>query len=136
MKSFPSLPFGLASTSSWTTKHTNMKLFLLLSLMIVIQAAENDCGLHQYEFSFFIATDNNGRDDNHFKVFQRNEEVNIFDKIVYKRSKRKVKSNTTHMFKQCLPKDGCYKVTVYDDGGDGICCEEGQGYFKAVWNGE
>lgn len=29
-----------------------------------------------------------------------------------------------------LPADGCYEFVIYDSYGDGICCVEGDGYFK------
>lgn len=34
-------------------------------------------------------------------------------------------------YKTCLPK-GCYKFTMYDDAGNGMCCSSGEGYYGII----
>lgn len=36
----------------------------------------------------------------------------------------------------CLQPNSCYKFTIYDTYGDGICCGFGLGYYKLVLNGD
>lgn len=33
-------------------------------------------------------------------------------------------------------KDGCYRFTIFDDSGDGICCDNGVGYYEIYINDE
>lgn len=39
-------------------------------------------------------------------------------------------NNTTNVEEVSLPANGCYKLVVVDDWGDGICCAYGAGYYK------
>ena len=36
---------------------------------------------------------------------------------------------------ECLDSNGCYTFTIYDEWSDGICCENGNGWFDVVVNG-
>lgn len=38
-------------------------------------------------------------------------------------------SNTTFFFEWCLALDACYTFTIFDEYGDGICCEYGDGSY-------
>jgi hypothetical protein len=38
--------------------------------------------------------------------------------------------NTLYTRSGCLPPDGSYKFTLFDDWGDGLCCTRGLGYFQ------
>ena len=40
-------------------------------------------------------------------------------------------SNTQYYGQWCLLKNKCYKFTVFDNGGNGFCCEHGEGFWKA-----
>ena len=45
-------------------------------------------------------------------------------------------SNQTYPpFSAQVDKNHCYKVYMYDDGGDGMCCSYGQGYYEIWWSG-
>jgi len=36
----------------------------------------------------------------------------------------------------CLPKFECFTLTLTDNGGDGLCCDNGDGYYKGLIDGE
>ena len=38
--------------------------------------------------------------------------------------------NTLYNWELPLPSDGCYEFRIYDVFGDGLCCSEGDGYYK------
>eukprot|EP00592_Proboscia_alata_P014929 CAMPEP_0194394622 /NCGR_PEP_ID=MMETSP0174-20130528/123955_1 /TAXON_ID=216777 /ORGANISM="Proboscia alata, Strain PI-D3" /LENGTH=723 /DNA_ID=CAMNT_0039190437 /DNA_START=588 /DNA_END=2759 /DNA_ORIENTATION=- len=44
--------------------------------------------------------------------------------------------NSTNIEVGCLPPNQCYKFTIFDDYGDGICCLEGIGSYEISWDGE
>jgi len=37
---------------------------------------------------------------------------------------------------RCLPANHCYIFAIYDSYGDGICCDEGEGWYTVTYNGE
>jgi thiol-disulfide isomerase/thioredoxin len=39
-------------------------------------------------------------------------------------------TNYAYLFEIALPKDDCYEFSIYDSYGDGICCAEGNGYYR------
>ena len=38
-------------------------------------------------------------------------------------------------YKECLPK-ACYEFTIHDTGGDGLCCEHGEGSYEVHYDGK
>jgi hypothetical protein len=42
----------------------------------------------------------------------------------------------TVIYTYCKTQPGCYIFTIYDDGGDGLCCEHGVGKYELIYNGE
>merc|ERR1711879_114532 len=46
-----------------------------------------------------------------------------------------LESNQMNSKAVCLP-DGCFTFTIYDEFGDGICCEDGEGEYSVYYNNE
>jgi hypothetical protein len=44
-------------------------------------------------------------------------------------------SNTLYEVKECLPL-GSYTFTIYDSYPDGICCQQGNGWYNLHWHGQ
>jgi len=42
----------------------------------------------------------------------------------------------TVTYTYCKTQPGCYIFTIYDDGGDGLCCDHGAGKYEFSYNGE
>lgn len=40
------------------------------------------------------------------------------------------------VWNECIPKKQCYEFTVKDSGGDGLCCDHGDGSYKFEYNGK
>lgn len=83
-------------------------------------------------FSLYMKTDGFGALDNSFKVKMRKN--GKFKKTVF--ANDSFLNNTEVTLSKCLKKTKCYKLTVYDDFGDGICCKYGNGRFQGFWNGK
>ena len=45
-------------------------------------------------------------------------------------------SNDEVVLNQCDSPDECYEVEVTDSGGDGICCGDGNGFYRVLYNGK
>ena len=45
-------------------------------------------------------------------------------------------NDTLTAYDVCMDDDECVKVEMFDKGNDGICCEDGQGYYKAFYKGK
>ena len=54
--------------------------------------------------------------------------------IVY-HSSGPLSSNTLHNISMPVNPCGVYNVYIHDDGGDGMCCSYGQGYYEIWWSG-
>jgi len=79
--------------------------------------------------------DNNGETDNWFVVKQYVESTALFTEKVMKKKRGQVLSNTHMVFEKCLPEDACYRFSLFDQSGDGICCDTGRGYYRVFWDG-
>ncbi len=81
--------------------------------------------------------DNNGETDN--LKFVCGEEICRIDCAFHGESdeekERTSLSNTRMVFEKCLPEDACYKFDLFDQTGDGICCDTGRGYYRVFWDG-
>ena len=49
---------------------------------------------------------------------------------------RYLPSNTYTEKKMCISKAQCYKFKIRDEGEDGICCEEGDGWYSIMIDGK
>ncbi len=95
----------------------------------------NPCGDPSLRLlSVVIKTDAKGEEDNFFNVKRYDEEAGRFIQRVMGRNR--LPSSKWRTFEKCLPVDACYKFTIFDNSGDGICCENGRGFFKVTWNGK
>jgi hypothetical protein len=47
-----------------------------------------------------------------------------------------LKNDSAYMPGRCVPANDCYSFTINDSGGDGICCEYGQGSFEVNVDGQ
>ena len=45
-------------------------------------------------------------------------------------------SSSLNTFNICLDKDSCHKLKMTDLESNGICCENGNGWYNAYWNGK
>jgi hypothetical protein len=45
-------------------------------------------------------------------------------------------NNTLYTEEVCVPYGGCYEFIIYDDYGDGICCDYGPGFYQVYFEGE
>ncbi len=84
--------------------------------------------------SIYIKTDAIG-EDNWFTVKRYNEEAERFRQNVMG-GRNTLPSNKENYFEKCLPADACYRFTLVDKSGDGICCENGRGFFSVTWDGK
>lgn len=88
---------------------------------------------NQDKFELVMNPDNNF-DEVYFHVFRLFANLTIDRKVFAENSYSSAAANQTSS--QCLYNAFCYKLVVYDRGGDGICCESGQGSYQSYWNGE
>ena len=51
-------------------------------------------------------------------------------------SKLQFMNKENYIFQECMRIDECYRFTIYDRRGDGICCLDGEGYYRIDFNGK
>jgi len=49
--------------------------------------------------------------------------------------KKKIKNNSLHKLEICVEDNKCHKFKILDKNDDGICCEDGYGYYKLIYGG-
>jgi len=77
-----------------------------------------------------VKTDKNG-EENRYKILP----VPGKQAIVKFGYDTPLESKTLYDDVVCLP-DDCYRFQIMDEGKDGICCENGRGYFKVYYDGD
>ena len=85
------------------------------------------------KFEVLMSPDNNFH-QTRFNVFRLNPDLSHNRKVLGKT--RYASSAPDQSSSRCLYKIFCYKLIVYDTGADGMCCEHGNGSYKAYWNGK
>tara|TARA_B100000963_G_scaffold76985_1_gene64997 strand:- start:3178 stop:4917 length:1740 start_codon:yes stop_codon:yes gene_type:complete len=71
--------------------------------------------------NFNIQADNYA-EENSWEIINTNDEIIV--------SNDNIISNQLNTFSYCQEIDSCYSLVVYDDYGDGICCDFGNGYIS------
>ena len=87
----------------------------------------------QNKFEVLMSPDNNYH-QNKFHVFRLFSNYTIDRKVLAQNNY--TSADPDQSTSRCLYTIFCYKLIVYDSAGDGICCESGNGSYKAYWNGE
>ena len=49
---------------------------------------------------------------------------------------RDFQNNDLTAYDVCMMDDDCVKIEMFDKGNDGICCGDGNGYYKAFYQGK
>eukprot|EP00555_Chaetoceros_dichaeta_P001754 CAMPEP_0198276148 /NCGR_PEP_ID=MMETSP1447-20131203/65154_1 /TAXON_ID=420782 /ORGANISM="Chaetoceros dichaeta, Strain CCMP1751" /LENGTH=1050 /DNA_ID=CAMNT_0043971071 /DNA_START=60 /DNA_END=3213 /DNA_ORIENTATION=- len=81
----------------------------------------------------YMNTDNNGGENRIFvKKQKKNGKGWSKKKIV---NEENFPSNKLTKIEKCLTKSKCYQVQITDSGKDGICCENGKGSVRILWDG-
>lgn len=83
-------------------------------------------------FRLELTTDNWGGETS-FRVMRRRPNGKFKKKVF---SGNGYESNADYVESKCLPKNKCYRLVVVDSFGDGLCCSDGQGSYKAYWKGK
>ena len=47
-----------------------------------------------------------------------------------------IDASSVMQINRCLPANHCYIFAIFDSYGDGICCDEGEGWYTVTYNGE
>lgn len=89
------------------------------------------CPAGEKLFEIEVQSDDYGSVDNLFRVQKKSGGAftNFWRENI-------TQSNSIETFQQCLSATQCYKFIMIDRGGDGLCCENGDGGYKLTWGGE
>jgi len=62
--------------------------------------------------------------------------VNVYDDKIYISvpTHAGMEPNLLHILRACLPADGCYRATIKDRFGDGLCCNYGEAKFELFYD--
>lgn len=94
--------------------------------------APKECPGNKKPFVVEVKTDTYGEDISFFlQMLKGNKPTK---KKMFRRSR--LEPNKKQRFETCLLRDKCYKFTMTDSFGDGLCCSYGRGYYKLIYGGE
>eukprot|EP00957_Ditylum_brightwellii_P174789 13308458-Ditylum_brightwellii.AAC.1 len=87
------------------------------------------CASDSALFQLSITTDNYGKEDTSWSLVHSNSKT-VFDVEV-----GTLEKETKYIYEKCLPKNSCFRFTILDSYGDGICCEYGEGAYSITYDG-
>lgn len=93
-----------------------------------------DCATDQELFEFMMQTDGFGEDIT-WRLKKRNSKGK-FKNVLSGGFSEAYGDNNLFTEEYCIPKNDCYKFLIYDSYGDGLCCNEGEGYYKISFKDE
>jgi hypothetical protein len=92
------------------------------------------CDDNESYFSVEIKVDNDAvTDRNKAKLHGMDTSAGEWKQIFHKRN---FYDNELFYWDECLDTDLCYRFVIRDNGRDGICCENGEGFFKLEFDGK
>jgi len=91
--------------------------------------SDDECTNNEIEFKVVIKADQSSNTDNLFYLQKKKKRKNKYEwKHIFKTDD--IKADKKQTFSLCLPKDDCYRFTIKDNNGDGLCCQYGRGYYE------
>jgi len=94
----------------------------------------SSCGPGQSLLKIELQADQNSKQQNQYTLHKRNNSNKFKNKLLNVK-KNKISNGDLHVTKQCIDIGECYRFTLSDSAGDGICCENGEGYYKITYGG-
>merc|ERR1712176_321267 len=73
-------------------------------------------------------------DENKYIVAERNENGGFKKKVVNVKSKD-LTNGELHVTETCVNDNGCFRFTMTDSKQNGLCCEDGLGYYRVTLDG-
>ena len=121
-------PTETGNESSNLSRNTNSNISVVPSSQPSVDFCTNKL---KDKFELVMTTDNKPT-ETRFDIFVL--ENGAFKRSVF--SKDYPSAVVNHSTTRCLFRVYCFKLVVYDEGGDGLCCEHGEGSYQVYWNGE
>lgn len=97
----------------------------------LVDDADSDCADWESQFALELKTDMYGSDIS----WEIKELDDSGDWKLVEQNMREYRNRQVYSEKVCLEKDMCYKFTIRDKYGDGLCCDQGEGYYKIFHKG-
>jgi len=89
------------------------------------------CSLNEAVLSIEIMTDSKSKLENVILI-----DTYYNNKWEEKHRLLNFKSNAMSKFDMCFDKELCHRLVIKDSGSDGICCDYGNGWYRAQWKSE
>lgn len=87
-----------------------------------------------YNLTISLLTDNRGY-QTWLYVVDRTLSTGTSDVVVWNTTSQKLVMRTLYTGSSCFDKTHCFLVNMMDRGGDGMCCNRGNGWYEISWNG-
>ena len=113
---------------------TNPTPLLMPSMMPSISYTPiitNLCNEHENKLLIEFMADR--KSEEHNKLFI---ESSYQSKWVERIRMQNFRSSNLNTFTICLSKSTCHRLNVTDSEANGICCDDGQGWYNVYWNGK
>jgi len=77
---------------------------------------------------------NNSNKQNKYIVKRRNASGK-FKQTILNVKNTDLTNDALNVQAKCVPNNSCYRFQLSDSGGNGLCCEEGKGYYRVSLGG-
>ena len=88
---------------------------------------------NEYENKLFVEFMADNKSEEHNKLFI---ESSYQSKWVERIAMQNFRSSNLNTFTNCLSKSTCHRLKLTDAEANGICCDNGQGWYNVYWNGK
>jgi len=99
------------------------------------QTTSSLCNPGQSLLKIEFQTDQNSRQQNFYHLYKKDVSNKFKTKVLHV-GWNKFTNGEPHITEQCIDDGECYRFTLVDSAGDGICCEDGKGYYRITLDGK
>merc|ERR1712029_481352 len=92
------------------------------------------CPAGQSLLKIELQADEKSESENKYIVAERNEN-GAFKKKVLNVKSTDLTNEKLHLSQTCVNDNACFRFTLTDSGKNGLCCEQGQGYYRVTLGG-
>jgi len=109
-------------------------LYLAILLILGFQAllsAQVDCAADEYKIIVNFTPDNYGN-ETYWEIVDNDTNVSYY-MVNWGTYPNFI--DTTYVHEFCIPQDACVSFNIRDSYGDGICCDNGEGQYQIIFDG-
>lgn len=96
-----------------------------------LRVPQKACNEIEINLLLLFKTDSHAKLENKITIEEINSSGSKFVKTL-----KDFPNDDLFVYNICLRQSNCYKLKITDEKNNGICCENGNGWYDAIWGGK